>query len=73
MKRVAGDKVSLQVQRRARRWVKAATTSCTIRAGGAYSWPYRPGKRGSYRVRATPAKTATHLATTTSWRTFKVK
>ena len=70
---LAGDKVTLQVQRRAGRWAKAATTSCTIRAGGAYSWQYRPGKRGSYRVRATMAKTATHLATTTSWRMFRVR
>ena len=70
---LAGGKLTLQVQRRAGRWVKATTVSCTIRAGGAYSWRYRPGKRGSYRVRATVAKTATQLATTTSWRMFKVK
>ena len=70
---LAGDKMTLLVQRRSGRWVKAATRSCTIRSGGAYSWKYRPGKRGAYRVRATLAKTATHLATTTSWRTFRVK
>jgi hypothetical protein len=70
---LAGDKVTLLVQRRAGRWVKAATKSCTIRTGGAYNWQYRPGKKGLYRVRATLAKTATHLATTTSWRSFGVK
>jgi hypothetical protein len=70
---LAGDKVTLQVQRRTGRWVKAKTVSLTIRAGGAYSWQYRPGARGSYRVRATMAKTATHLAVTTNWRTFRVK
>ena len=70
---LAGDKVTLQVQRRAGRWVKATTVSRTLGSAGAYSWKYRPGKRGSYRVRATLAKTATHLATMTSWRTFRVK
>ncbi len=70
---LAGDKVTLQVQRRARRWVKATTVSRSIGSGGSYSWKYRPAKRGSYRVRLTIAKTATHLATRTSWRTFRVK
>ena len=42
-------------------------------AGGAYGWTYKAVKQGSYRVRATIARTATRTAARTTWRTFKVK
>ena len=70
---LAGDKLTAQVQRRnGRRWVKATTTTRTILSGGRATWTYRPAKRGAYRVRLTMAKTATHAATHTNWRSFRV-
>ena len=42
-------------------------------SGGRTTWKYRPAKRGAYRVRLTMAKTATHAATQTKWRSFKVR
>ncbi len=44
-----------------------------IGAHGGYGWTYRPARRGAYRLRATIAKTMTHTAALTKWRTFKVK
>ena len=71
---LAGSKVSLTVQRRQNgAWRKVKTVLCTVRGGGAYSWTYRPAKRGGFRVQATFAKTATNMAATTKWRTFRVK
>ena len=45
----------------------------TIAATGTYSWKYKPAKKGTYRMQATIAETATHAAAKTAWRTFKVK
>jgi hypothetical protein len=70
---LAGGKVKLQVQRWARRWVTVKTVLRTIGSSGAYSWSYKPAKKGSYRVWSTLAKTATHMAAKTTWHTFKVK
>ena len=71
---LAGDKLTVQVQRRkGRHWVKATTTARTIASGGRVAWKYRPSKRGAWRVRLTMAKTATHAATQTRWRSFKVR
>ena len=70
---LAGSKVTLQVQGWARRWVRVKAVTRTIAASGAYGWTYQPAKRGTYRLRTTFAKTATHMAATTTWRTFKVK
>jgi photosystem II stability/assembly factor-like uncharacterized protein len=71
---LAGSKLSLTVQRRTNgAWRKVKTVLCTVRAGGAFGWTYRPAKRGAYRVQATLAKTATHMAATTQWSAFKVK
>ncbi len=42
-------------------------------AGGAYGWTYKPVKKGSYRLRAAIARTATRTAGRTTWRRFKVK
>jgi photosystem II stability/assembly factor-like uncharacterized protein len=71
--RLAGSKVKLTVQRWAHRWVTVKTALRTISAGHAYSWAYKPAKRGSYRMQATIATTATHTAAKTPWRVFKVK
>jgi photosystem II stability/assembly factor-like uncharacterized protein len=70
---LAGGAVKLQVQRWAHKWVAAKTVLRTIGSRGTYSWSYKPAKRGSYRLRVTIAKTATHLAATTSWHSFKVR
>jgi hypothetical protein len=45
----------------------------TVSTTCAYSWKYKPAKRGSYRMRATMARTATHTAAATTWRAFEVK
>ena len=68
-----GSKGRLTVQKRGARWVTLKRVTRTISATGAYSWKYKPARRGAYRMRATIAKTAAHTAATTKWRTFKVK
>ena len=70
---LAGSKVKLTVQKRGARWVTLKSVARTISASGAYSWKYKPARRGAYRMRATIAKTAAHTAATTTWRSFKVK
>ena len=71
---LAGSKVTLTVQRKqGGKWRKVKSTTRTIRASGAYSGKYKPTKKGSYRIRATMAKTGTNTAATTKWRTFKVR
>lgn len=44
-----------------------------VERGGAYSWSFTPKKKGTYRVRATIAKTADHPAAKSDWHTVKVK
>jgi IPT/TIG domain len=71
---LAGSKVTLTVQKKkGARWVKVKRVARTISPTGAYSWKYKPARRGAYRLRATIAKSATHTAAKTKWRTFKVK
>jgi hypothetical protein len=70
---LAGGTVKLQVQRWAHKWVTAKIALRTVASKGTYSWRYKPAKRGSYRLRVTIAKTATHLAAATSWHSFKVR
>jgi photosystem II stability/assembly factor-like uncharacterized protein len=71
---LAGSKVTLTAQlKKGAKWVKAKSMARTISASGAYSWKYKPAKRGAYRMRAAIAKTAAHAAATTKWRTFRVK
>ena len=73
-KSLAGNKVTLTVQRKqGGKWHKVTSVACTIAANGAYGLKYKPVKKGSYRMRATIAKTAANTAATTTWRTFKVK
>ena len=71
---LAGSEVTLTVQKKTgSKWVKAKTALVTISSTGAYSWRYKPAKRGAYRVQAVIAKTAAHAAATTKWLAFKVK
>jgi len=71
---LAGSKVKLSVQKKkGAKWVTVKSTSRTIGLSGAYSWKYKPAKRGAYRMRATIAKSAAHTAAATPWRKFKVK
>ena len=72
--RLAGSKVTLTVQKRtSTKWAKAKTAFATIGATGAYSWKYKPTKKGTYRVQAKIAKTSAHASATSKWITFKVK
>ena len=43
------------------------------KATGAYTWTYKPGKKGAYRVKASVTKTSTYTSATAKVRTFKVK
>ena len=71
---LAGSKVALTVQMKSgTRWARVKTASATINAAGAYSWKYKPTKKGAYRVQAEIAGTAAHAAARTAWRTFTVK
>ena len=71
---IDGGPVKLALQRyRSGAWRKVTSVTKTIRAGGAYSWTYRPGARGSYRIRATMAKTLTYTAASTTWKKFRAK
>jgi hypothetical protein len=71
---LAGEKVTLTAQtKRNGAWVKAKTGSATIECTGAYSWKYKPAKKGAYRMRAAITKTADHTAAATRWLGFTVK
>ena len=71
---LAGSKVTLTAQlKKGTKWVKAKTSSALITSTGAYSWKYKPAKKGAYRMKGAIAKTATHTAATTKWLAFKVK
>ena len=71
---LAGSKIKLTVQKKkGHKWVAVKTVKRTIGHGGAYSWKYKPAKRGSYRLQATIGKAATHTAAKTTWRGFRVK
>ena len=71
---LAGSTVTLTVQRKqGGKWLKVTSLTPTISAKGAYSAIYKPAKKGSYRIEATIAKTATNAAAATKWRAFKVK
>ena len=67
--------VTLAIERKVgAKWVKAKSVSRAMNAtSGAYSYGYKPTKTGSYRVKASVAKTAAYAAATTAYKTFKVK
>jgi hypothetical protein len=72
---LAGKKVvALRVDfKKGTKWVKAKTASATVTTLGAYSWKYKPLKKGTFRVKASIAATATYKASKTAYKTFKVK
>ena len=71
---LAGEKVTLTVQRKqGGKWRKAKTLTCTIAVSGTYSGKYKLAKKGSYRIRASIAKTAANTAAATKWLRFKVR
>ncbi len=71
---LARIEVTLIVQREQDgKWLAVTRLTRTTSASGAYSASYKPAKKGTYRIKATIAKTTTHTAATTTWRTFKVK
>ena len=67
-------KVKVVLQRRkGHKWVGVKAVMQAVGKGGAYTWKYKPARRGSYRVQATIVKTATHPAATAKWRAFAVE
>jgi len=71
---LAGEKVTLMLQRyRLGTWRQVTSVTKTIGASGAYAWIFRPAAGGSYRIRATMAKTVTYTAASTTWKEFRVK
>jgi len=71
---LAGSKVTLTVQRKqGSKWLKVIGMARTISTSGAYSGTFKPAKKGSYRMEAMIAKTATHTAAITAWLGFAVK
>ena len=70
---LAGGTLELTLQRkRSGTWINLKHAPCVIGAGGTYSWRYTPTSRGSYRLCASVAGSATNTAAQTSWRAFKV-
>lgn len=71
---LAGGKVKLTVQRKqGGTWRKVRSLTATIGAKGTFSATYQPAQKGTYRIQATIAETAAHVAAETRWLTFKVK
>jgi hypothetical protein len=71
---LAGSTISITAQlKQGDRWAKAAAASVAITASGAYTWRYKPSKRGSYRLRATLAGTTAHAAAASKWLSLRVK
>jgi len=73
--RLAGDGVVLTAYRKAgyEWWVKVKRWRGRISVAGTYSWKYKPARKGTYRIQATLAETATHIAAATPWLRFRVK
>lgn len=71
---LAGSKVTLTVQKKkGAKWLKVKSTGRTTSAAAAYSWKYKPARKGAYRMKAAIAKTAAHTAAGTAWRSFRVR
>ena len=71
---LAGSTVKLTTQlRKNGKWVNVKSVFATSSLTGAYSWKYKPAKKGAYRARATITRTTTCTAATTKWLTFTVK
>jgi hypothetical protein len=71
---LAEGKVTLTAQlKKGATWVAVKTAAATISPSGAYSWKYKPAKKGAYRLQAAIAETEAHAAATTKWLMFTVK
>jgi hypothetical protein len=71
---LTGFKVALKAElKKGSKWVKAKTATATVGNLGTYSWTYKPAKKGTYRMTATVAASATHLASKSLVKAFKVK
>ncbi len=71
---LAGTKVKITVQRKVgTKWVKVKVVSRLTSPTGAYSWKFKPAKRGTYRFRTSLAATTLHTAAKTPFRALKVK
>jgi immune inhibitor A len=72
---LAGAAVTLTAQiKKGARWLDASTASPGIgQTTGTYRWTYKPAKKGTYRVHATIAESATNEAAATPWLRFMVK
>ena len=71
---LAGGKVTLTVQlKKGGAWIKATKASATIRSTGAYSWKYKPARKGAYQMQVTITQTDEHAGATSKWLPFTVK
>jgi len=71
---LAGERVTLTLQRyRLGKWRPVTSAVRKIATGGTYVWRYKPAKRGTYRVRATVARTLAHRAAASAWKGFRVR
>jgi hypothetical protein len=71
---LAGASVKLTVQRRrGGAWASVKTVAVTANPGGPFAWTYKPGRKGSYRLRAALAAAPANTAALTSWRAFTVR
>ena len=71
---LAEGKVTLTAQRKkGATWAALKTAAVTISPTGAYSWKYKPAKKGAYRLQAAIAETEAYAAATTKWLMFTVK
>jgi len=69
-----GASVKLTFQRKVSgTWKTVLTKTRTLSSTSAYSYTYKPGKKGSYRVRCTVPATAELVAKSTVWKSFTVK
>jgi hypothetical protein len=71
---LSATKAKLTLQRKkGTKWVKVKIVSRTLSATHTYSWKYKPPRKGTYRIRATVARTATNKSATSKWKTFRVR
>jgi hypothetical protein len=69
-----GGSVKVVIQKKGATWKTVKTVTRPLDAtGSAYSYLYKPLKKGTYRVQASAVATADLLAVKTAWKTFKVK
>ncbi len=70
---VPGGQVKLTVQKKTSgSWAQVASGFASLSAGR-FRWQYRPARRGTYRMQASVAATATSLAASSDWAQFAVR